>query len=431
MFPAIALLALCAPISSDWEPILSTHAAVRPASTPVRNGRSLAPGVEFFQEVGPAGDSARPLSFSYLRIDPKSPGIRLESALAQDRVWGTDATRGRETLSRLARRRGAVAAINGGYFGTGGDPVGLNIGDGELRSEPLLNRSVLMIDNQGNADISTVSMKAVVRAGTREWVLNGINRPPVNTRQLLAFNPRFHTSTLPAEARLEWTVELSSRVLRPGKNSGKIVRSAVGGNCPIPENSLVLSAGGTLVEEMRPFLESGAAVEIDIQLATPTPARISPKDIQHAIAGAPRIVSNGRRDLRVPDEEVKPDVALGRNPRTAVGICRDGSLLLMVVDGRQESLSQGATLEELADLMISLGAVDAVNFDGGGSSTMVVEGAVVNAPSEKAGERPIADALLVFSDTIADGPHQEISLAVPQRAVKVGEQFTIALPEGF
>lgn len=431
MFPALALFSLCVPISLDLEPILTARAAVRPATSTMRSGRPLAPGIEFFQEVGSAGDAPRPLSFSYLRIDPKSPGIRLESALAQDRVWGTDPTRGRETLSRMARRRGALAAINGGYFGQGGDPVGLNIGAGELRSEPLYNRSVLMMDNNGNADIANVSMKAIVRVGNREWTLNGVNRPPVNARQLLAFNPRFHSATLAADGRLEWVVELSAGVLRPGKNSGKIVRSTIGGATPIPENGLVLSAGGALTDEMRPFLESGSSIEIDVQLATPTPPRISPKDIQHAIAGAPRIVSNGKRDIRVPEEDVKPDVALGRSPRTAVGICRDGSLILLVVDGRNESLSQGATLEELADLMIGLGAVDAVNFDGGGSSTMVVEGGVVNAPSEKGGERPIADALLVFSDGYADGPLQEVPLSIPQRTVRVGEQVPIALPEGF
>jgi len=431
MFPALALFSLCVPVSLDLEPILTARAAVRPATSTVPSGRPLAPGIEFFQEVGPAGDSPRRLSFSYLRIDPKSPGIRLESALAQDRIWGTDPTRGRETLSKMARRRGALAAVNGGYFGSGGDPVGLNIGAGELRSEPLYNRSVLMIDKNGNTDIANVSMKATVRVRNREWPLNGINRPPVNARQLLAYNPRFHNATLPADGRPEWVVELTGGVLRPGRNLGKIVRSTVGGTTPIPENGMVLSAGGNLGDEMRAVLESGDPVEVDIQLVIPTPARVSPKEIQHAIAGAPRLVSNGQRDIRVTGEDVKPDVALGRSPRTAVGICRDGSLILLVVDGRNESLSQGATLEELADLLIGLGAVDAVNFDGGGSSTMVVEGAVVNAPSEKAGERPIADALLVFADGFADGPLQELPLAIPQRSVRVGEQVPIALPEGF
>ena len=72
-----------------------------------------------------------------------------------------------------------------------------------------------------------------------------------------------------------------------------------------------------------------------------------------------------------------------RQPRTAVGATADGKLLLLVCDGRGMRGSEGFTLAELADKLLALGAVEAINLDGGGSSTMVgCDGTVLNRPSD-------------------------------------------------
>ncbi|NLH76279.1 MAG: phosphodiester glycosidase family protein, partial [Acidobacteria bacterium] len=81
--------------------------------------------------------------------------------------------------------------------------------------------------------------------------------------------------------------------------------------------------------------------------------------------------------------------------RTAVGVRADGRLLLVTVDGRQPEHSVGMSIAELAALIGELGAVEALNMDGGGSTTMVVGGRVVNGPSDLTGERPVGDALLL------------------------------------
>ena len=81
---------------------------------------------------------------------------------------------------------------------------------------------------------------------------------------------------------------------------------------------------------------------------------------------------------------------------TPVGVSRDGNTMLLVtVDGRS-TRSVGMTLVELATLMRRLGAWQAMNFDGGGSTTMVIGGAVVNVPSDSAGERAVGNALFVM-----------------------------------
>jgi exopolysaccharide biosynthesis protein len=84
----------------------------------------------------------------------------------------------------------------------------------------------------------------------------------------------------------------------------------------------------------------------------------------------------------------------GRQPRTAIGVVDAESLLLVVVDGRERGYSRGATLPELAEIMVGLGARTAYNLDGGGSSEMWFAGEVVNRPSN-GGERATSDVLFI------------------------------------
>jgi exopolysaccharide biosynthesis protein len=68
---------------------------------------------------------------------------------------------------------------------------------------------------------------------------------------------------------------------------------------------------------------------------------------------------------------------------------------MMTVDGRQPGVSVGMTLQGLAEYLVSLGSTDAMNLDGGGSTTMFLDGKVVNTPSDKEGERKVSDAIIV------------------------------------
>jgi len=90
------------------------------------------------------------------------------------------------------------------------------------------------------------------------------------------------------------------------------------------------------------------------------------------------------------------DFVASRQPRTLAGVREDGTLLLVTVDGRRPGWSVGMTLPEAARLMRSLGARDALNLDGGGSSAMTVRGELVNRPSDRVGERPVSNGLFVL-----------------------------------
>ena len=126
---------------------------------------------------------------------------------------------------------------------------------------------------------------------------------------------------------------------------------------------------------------------------------------QEAVGGGPMLVKEGKN---VAVENYWKEVFDGggiagtsRQPRTAVGATADGKLILLVCDGRNMRGSAGFTLAELADKLIELGAVDAVNLDGGGSSTMVgSDGKVLNRPSDTGSaevivERKISTAVVI------------------------------------
>jgi exopolysaccharide biosynthesis protein len=120
-------------------------------------------------------------------------------------------------------------------------------------------------------------------------------------------------------------------------------------------------------------------------------------DVVSALSAGPVLVVDGKMQV-TSDQEVFfgtsiPDV----HPRTAAGRTRDGALIVMVVDGRQ-MLSRGVSLEELATLMLEVGAVDALNLDGGGSSTLVVNGVLLNRPTGGAIQREVMSAIATFCD---------------------------------
>jgi exopolysaccharide biosynthesis protein len=124
--------------------------------------------------------------------------------------------------------------------------------------------------------------------------------------------------------------------------------------------------------------------------------------IKHIMAGGPRLVKNGYLDINSEEEQIQKDVAQGRAARSAVGITADNQLLMVVVEGLSRTkengngadFSTGMSLEELAQLMFDLGAKDAVNFDGGGSSTLIVKDQLINHPV-RGEEVRVGNALLV------------------------------------
>ncbi len=128
----------------------------------------------------------------------------------------------------------------------------------------------------------------------------------------------------------------------------------------------------------------------------------SPADVSiyNAVGGVPIMLRNGQK------VDTTDTIATALHPRTAIGITGDNKLILFVVDGRQ-SFSLGMTTTEVADVFLEFGVVDAINLDGGGSSTMVLADPnvrIVNSPSDAAGERKVANHLAVFANILPTKP---------------------------
>ncbi|CAG7655379.1 phosphodiester glycosidase family protein [Paenibacillus allorhizosphaerae] len=113
--------------------------------------------------------------------------------------------------------------------------------------------------------------------------------------------------------------------------------------------------------------------------------------ISDAVSFYPRLIANGKPLI------TSGDGGWGRGPRTAVGQKADGTVIFLIIDGRQAH-SVGATLKELQDLLLEDGVVNAGNLDGGASSELVVDGDLLTKPSSRYGERRLPSAFLVYDD---------------------------------
>jgi hypothetical protein len=132
------------------------------------------------------------------------------------------------------------------------------------------------------------------------------------------------------------------------------------------------------------------------RLGTPASAWARAADI---VGGAGLLVHAGR-ELTSDDwapEQMRDGFTTERHPRTMIGVDTVGDIWLVAVDGRNAQLSLGMTFAELQGLARQLSLSEALNLDGGGSTTMVVQGRIVNRPSDPTGPRPVSDAVLVFA----------------------------------
>ena len=377
-------------------------AAIRAAGLPVR-------GAVFTAEDG--GPTSGPWVVHVLSVDPS----RVEPVLANDVVVD------RERLSAISSRHGALAAINGGYFvigdadGTPGDLAGSSILDGRLVSEAVDGRTDLIL-RRGRAAVSAVWDRRWVQAADGARLpLDGENRRPGLIRACggdasdapTALPLHDITCTDPSELIHSTPIFGASTESGPGAEAvldrrRRIValRDPRGG--VIPADGSVLTGTGEAADWLRAHARPGTRIRVTTELRGERGA-LAPAPGLDVVNGGPRLLRNRRLDIPAEaegfDHPTDPGFyyafGLRRNPRTMAGVTRDGRLLLVAVDGRAPGYSAGLNFEEEAAVMLALGAVDAVNLDGGGSTTMAVRGNIVTRPSDATGERPIADAIVV------------------------------------
>lgn len=306
-------------------------------------------------------------SVHVLRVDPSDPDLEIRPGLAANMITGS------ETTSIVATRNDALAAVNGGYFAGQGFPLGMVVMDGELVSNPLNRRSVFAITRTGQPLIETFEFQgSVITAENVSLWVSSVNQTPVSGGVAI-FTRRYGPLTPP---------HTLAAVVR-----NDVVESLTWGRIMIPDDGYVLTVAASDTDLILKNIRPGQRLRTDLQL-TPN------LDIVSAVGGGPRLVKDGKEFIPFAWEYFTQHFYSIRTARTAVGITAAGKILFVTVDARNGQ-NTGMNLQEVAQLMIRLGARDAMNLDGGGSATMVVGGRLVNDPVDGF-ERPIASTLLIL-----------------------------------
>lgn len=435
-----ALLTICA---------LSAVRPVRVPADPTISVKKLAPGISLTQEI----DQTPPQIINVLRVDLRARGIHIKVGIGKDLIDGPFG--GREEVSRAARRHGAIAAVNADYFPYTGDPLGLGIRDGELYSEPWTGsgkpgpRTAMGLLPDGRIVIDRVSYLGDLQAQDGERIaLTGIDRP-VGLNDTIIFTSIFGPFTAGHANGCQVTLRDVNLPVRANKTMSGIVDQIVSGTtspAAIPTDGVVIaSSPGPSSTFLMQQLHDGDRVDFVFGVSEPghEPAAVhmaqAPRDsfdepsrigmlvdrpaylwatAEQAVGGGPRLLAGGKPAIDGPEEGFGPDFTDAPYARTAAGVSSDGRYLILVtVDGRQV-IAGGVTLPQLSAILQRYGASDALNFDGGGSTSMSIAGVQVNSAGSTGYERPVADMVLVYSDT----PYLTVAPAPPPPAVVNSDQ---------
>lgn len=315
----------------------------------------------------------------YLRVDNR--GMLTAYVLEADRskfdlqlVLARDSiASGRQKLKAIASAHQAVAAINGGYFALDGSLIGNTRINGQTAGTTYFDRTSLGFMPDGTLKLATSQYYGVVEIAGQKVYLSGVNCPRGENNTIL-YNSLFGNYTGTNEFGKEYVVQ-----------NGKVI-AINQANSFIPVDGQVISVHGK-AQEAFTNVKIGDKISIGENFGPEL-------DSASTIVGAgPELLRNGQLHVTAVQEQFPADIAKGRAPRTALGIKADGKIILMVIDGRQ-SHSIGTTLTETAQLLQKFGAVNGFNLDGGGSSEMVLQGQILNSPSD-GGERPVGSGLIL------------------------------------
>jgi len=295
----------------------------------------------------------------------------------------------RDKVSSITDRYNAVAGINGTYFSSTGRPLGVLVINQELISYPIYNRTSLIIDKNQNAMIDQVILDGYVEIDGERYEITGVNEPR-ESNDVIVFTSHYGELTGTNRYGYELTIK-----------NGRVVSGQIG-NSKIPADGFVISFSPMFIEHVFEKVKINHKAKTHLQLI-PYSKRIK-NDVLHVMGGGPRLLKKGRVYVTKHTEKFKKDIANGRAARSAVGVTKSGKIMFIAVDGKprrnspwrksKEPQSRGMTLEELAKLMKSLGVLDAVNLDGGGSSAMVINGKVKNRPVD-GNQKRVSNALLI------------------------------------
>ncbi len=316
---------------------------------------------------------------SWLELDPKQPGLRIQPLLPNQTkpdqaIIDQPSLTGVATVSQTARSAGAIAAINGGYFNRNNQfPLGAIRINQIWRSGPILDRGIIAWNPNGDWQFDRLTNQAaVLKDGTRI--------------ELKAFNSAYLQAGI-AHYNKDWGLTYSSMTdgeviatIRNGQVFTQTVAEKVGTIVPIAiqDELLVFRSNRTGAAQF----SIGTVVQIDRTIA-PTLNRFDPNNYQNIIGGGPLLLLKGQSVLNTANENFTPAFLKGRAARSAIAQTSNGQILFVAAQNSPDS--NGPTFAEFTQILQQIGAMNALNLDGGSSTTLYLGGQIVDrAPRSSA-----------------------------------------------
>lgn len=398
-------------------------AAAFAASGPaVLSTETITRGVKLEKWIYPT--SAGTAKISVIEIDLQDPYVKVDAVFGKDGKTGN-----KQSTLNLAKEAGAVAAINGDFFTmtAEGAPFGVTYKSGEMINSPgyISPKNALVIDNNKVPYIERVDFSAqVVAANGSLFQLFGVNKTQYNAGyggytgkshydRLHLYDSKWNPANWVGDslgAPYTTVVVKNDQVTQILKNQ-KVNQ--------IPNDTYVLLAHGAAEVWVNQNIRVGDTLRVNM---TVSPNR----DIFAAIDGSTLLLKNGQKTPI--SYEIKGNLA-----RTAVGHSFDKRYLYLVAAEKSAS-SIGVTLDQLASFLLYKGMSDAVNLDGGGSTTMVArelgKTTYANAVTPQYGtQRAVPNGLAVFS-TAPKGKLQKADMSIP-KGILAGETVTAKINSAY
>ena len=312
----------------------------------------------------------KPIKINIVEINTKiNPNLDIKPQIASDNL------NAKKTVRSIAQNKRAIVAINGGYFKPQtGVPLGALMIDRNVLTGEIFNRvGIAFFDEGEHLSFKMDKIDFDIKAYTKNVMINidNINQPRMLSTFTLLYTPIWGKIS-PAPPKNGYNM------LVVGNKIEKISANPI----QFKENSVVISAPKDVINKLT---KNNKEIYIDIKLQD------SLKGAKHIIGAGPYLVKDS--EIFVDTAEQKLQAISGKNPRSAIGYKADGTFMIVTIDGREKA-SVGMTLGELAKLMKSIGCEYAMNFDGGSSSALYVDGVIANSAYNKEGVA-ISNALVV------------------------------------
>ena len=304
--------------------------------------------------------NSKPIKLNIVEIDRSA-----NHALSIKPQTASTKLNARAQIRTIAQKNNSIVAINAGYFKPQtGVPLGALMINNEVLTGPIYNRvgiGIIEDNNETRFVMDKVTMDITIKSNRLNIKADNINQPRMLSTYTIIYTPHWGKMSPMAPKYGKVAAVRDGRIIAMSANQ-----------IAIPEDGFVISAPAKILDDFA----KGRNISYEIKLPETF------KDANHIIGAGPYLVKDG--EIFVDVSAQKFGSITGRNPRSAIGYSEDNKLIILTVDGREES-SVGVTLTELAYIMKGLGCKYAMNFDGGGSSVIYVNGKVTNSPAQKDG----------------------------------------------